>query len=178
MRAKPRNAGSQPLDRRDVAAGVDDEVLDRRLRAGAGHRAVERDVPGLLQDRLERHLVVERQRAGLDDGAALRLGAGDHLGRVEHGPRRRQAGDDVAGRLGDGLRAVRDLDAGRLRLAHALGIDVEADHPPAGGHEVARERPAHDAEADDADAFCPWGLREMVRWSVVSGQWSVVRERK
>ena len=35
--------------------------------------------------------------------------------------------------------------------APPLGIEVVADHPPAGGGEVLRERAAHDAEADDAD---------------------------
>ena len=38
-----------------------------------------------------------------------------------------------------------------LRFAVARRVDVVADHLPAGGDEVARERAAHDAEADDAD---------------------------
>src|SRR5215469_11454169 len=38
-----------------------------------------------------------------------------------------------------------------VSTAAASGIDVVAHHPPAGGEEVARERAAHDAEADNTD---------------------------
>ena len=44
-----------------------------------------------------------------------------------------------------------DLDAGGLGFGPAVRVDVVADHLPAAGGKVARERAAHDAEADNAD---------------------------
>jgi hypothetical protein len=41
--------------------------------------------------------------------------------------------------------------AGPRQLLAARRADVVADDAPAGGLEIARERAAHDAEADDAD---------------------------
>ncbi len=46
---------------------------------------------------------------------------------------------------------VHDLDARLGQRPPPLGIEVVADHAPAGGGEVLRERATHDAEADDAD---------------------------
>ena len=74
----------EPLDGGGVAAGVDDEVLDGRLRAGARHRAVERRVAGLAQDALKLELVVERERARLHHRPAGGPGSGDDRSRVEH----------------------------------------------------------------------------------------------
>ena len=39
----------------------------------------------------------------------------------------------------------------RAMARRRAGIDVVADHPPAGGDQVLRERAAHDAEPDDTD---------------------------
>ena len=75
-----REAGERRRDPGDggrIAAGEHHEVLDRGLRARARHRAIERGVAGLREDALEGQLVLERERAGLGDDAALGLGPGD-----------------------------------------------------------------------------------------------------
>jgi hypothetical protein len=41
--------------------------------------------------------------------------------------------------------------------------DVVADHAPAGGGEIAGERAAHDAEADDADGILALLARRLGR---------------
>ena len=47
------------------------------------------------------------------------------------------------------------LDANRLGLGGARGVDVVADDAPAGRREVLRDRAAHDAEPDHShDSFC------------------------
>ena len=152
---RARKAGknrAQATDDFGIAARIDDNVLDLRLRAGAADRAVEHDVTGFGECACGGMLVVERQRAGLDDHARF-YARGDnrrdrHRERVGAG----QAGDDGR-RLGRKLASVRcDLDTGAGERPAALRVDIVADHAPTGGDEVLRKRAAHDAETDDTDA--------------------------
>ncbi len=151
-----REIGEEGPERRDspgIAARIDDEVLDGGLRAGAAQGAVQRDVPGLAENPFHPELVVERERAGLDDDAPLDLRSGDLLRHLDHGPRMRQARDDGRRLPRDLGRVRRDLDAGIGQFRPPRRVHVETDHVPAGRREVPRHGAAHDAEADDADTL-------------------------
>ena len=134
LRAKPRNAGSSALDRRRVAAGIDDEILDLRLRAGAGHRAIERRCGRPRAGcALNARLVVERQRAGLDDGAPGSF-APAAISRAVASTAR-GVGRLVMMSLAASATAAALARRSRRRppcaSAHRAGVDVAADHPPA-----------------------------------------------
>ncbi len=58
---------------------------------------------------------------------------------------------DGADLASERFRIVCDLDPGSRHGTAARCIDVVTHDAPAGGEEVARERAAHDAEADDTD---------------------------
>ena len=174
---RAREAGEQRLelaDRLAVAAGIDDEIAGPRLRAGAAHRAVEHDVAGLAQRALGLLLVGEREGAGFDDHLRRHARGRDRRdGGVER-RRLRQAGDDGRDLGGERRHVGRDLDPGARQRAAARRIDVVADDTPAGIDQVARERSAHDAEADHADRLrlllaIPCSLRPSVERTLYGG---------
>ena len=59
------------------------------------------------------------------------------------------------------------LDAGGPRFGAARDVGVVADHRPAVGDQIARERAAHDAEADDADGALHCRLPEFHKLPVI-----------
>ena len=136
---EPREHGFKLLDLAGVARSIDHEILDLGLGAGAAHRAIEHDVPGLAQLGFGGGLVFKREGRGFDDDAARHLGLDDGLDRRGQRLRARQAGDD-------GFRLARhfagvasNLDTRAPHGAAPLGRNIETDHTPAGGHEILRK---------------------------------------
>jgi hypothetical protein len=71
------------IERAALAAGVDRDVLRRRLRAGAADRAVEQDHALTREPPAQAFLQLERHRAGLDhDGAGTGTGSDSLLAEV------------------------------------------------------------------------------------------------
>jgi hypothetical protein len=136
-----------------VAAGVDEQVLRHRLRAGAAERAVQH---GELRSGGGVHalLVLQRQRAGLDQDQPAATGRQDAVGArydlVERFDAGQHADDDV-GRFRDRARRRGRRSARGAKLAHPLGGRVEADHDEARRQQIGRHRVAHDAQAEHAD---------------------------
>jgi hypothetical protein len=130
-----------------VAAGIDREVARHRLRPGAGDRAVQQGDAGGGEAVARRRLDRDRQGADLgDDEAGHRLCRKLGRGAVER-LAARQAGQGESGAADRIGRGCCRGDAVEI----ACGVGVVAAHRIAGGEQVAGDRPAHDAEADDRD---------------------------
>jgi hypothetical protein len=141
----------QAVDRLRVAARIDHEILGARLRAGTAQWAIEHHVAGRAQLSLGHRLVVEREGGELRDHAARQFCRDDRVHRFGQRLGLGQAEQDVRCPGGERRGAARDLDARGFCLGAARRIDIVADHLPTGGAQIPGDRPAHDAEADDAD---------------------------
>ena len=139
-------------DRLAGLGGGDQGVDHRRLLAGAVERLLDRDDAGILgglaqegQDDVEALIrVVDDDVLGADRGEAIAVIFADPLGEArrvgrefEVGPvlldQQGEVGDaEEAGRFEDqGVRRVDALADQRLELVGNVGLELEADHPPA-----------------------------------------------
>ena len=136
-----------------VAAGVDDEVANLRLRPGSAQGTVERDVPGFLQEGLEAELVGDAERREFDHNSSRLTGTGDSLRDILDRGRIGKAGHDdgrIARQLAD---VVGDCDIGKRKLGSSSGVDIKTDHVPFTIDKIARNRAAHNAKPDDSNGL-------------------------
>ncbi len=151
-----REAAEHRLDLRHrfgIAAGVDHQIARPRLGAGAAHRAIEHDVAGGAEHLLGLLLVVDREGRAFGDDPARQFCSCDLLSGGRQSLGLRQTGDDDGRSRGDRLGAAGDLDAGLGQFPAFCRVDVETDHSPSRRDKIARERAAHDAEADHAHSL-------------------------
>src|SRR5262249_15204764 len=76
-------------NRLTVAAGIDHEVADLRLRTGSTERTIERRMTGVLERRLELKLVCKAQCGEFDHRTGRLAGFGNGLRDIAYSRRRR-----------------------------------------------------------------------------------------
>ena len=136
-----------------VAAGIDDEIANLRLRAGSAQRTIQRDMAGLLQDGFEAKLVGDAERREFDHNPRGLAGIGDFPRDILDGCGPGKAGHDDRRVARDLSGVVGDRDVGLRKLGASRGVGIEADHAPSALDEVAGDRASHDAKADNSNGL-------------------------